>query len=136
MTKILIVDDDPDFILAMQMALEANGFEVGSATTPDAGLDQAQTTNPDLVLLDIMMPSDNEGFDVVRSIRETPDLEELPIIVLTNLHKSRGSQYRFAPDDDYLPVNAFMDKSSDPDAVIEAIKQALGTSREQPEHPL
>jgi CheY-like chemotaxis protein len=83
-----------------------------------------------------MMPSDNEGFEVVRSIREEHKLKDLPIIVLTNVHKSRGTSYRFAPDQDYLPVQAFLDKSTDSDAVIDAIKQALGERREEPGYPL
>jgi CheY-like chemotaxis protein len=136
MSKILVVDDDPDFVLAMRMALEANGFEVEAAMTPEEGISKALGVDPALVLLDIMMPSDNEGFEVVRSIREEHKLKDLPIIVLTNVHKSRGTSYRFAPDQDYLPVQAFLDKSTDSDAVIDAIKQALGERREEPGYPL
>jgi CheY-like chemotaxis protein len=136
MSKILVIDDDPDFVLAMRMALEANGFEVESAMTPEEGISKTLTAEPALVLLDIMMPSDNEGFEVVRSIREQHNLKDLPIIVLTNVHKSRGTPYRFAPDQDYLPVQAFLDKSTDSDAVIDAIKQALGERREEPNYPL
>jgi CheY-like chemotaxis protein len=136
MPKILVVDDDPDFVLAMRMALEANGFEVEAAMTPEEGISKALSTEPALVLLDIMMPSGNEGFEVVRSIREEHNLKDLPIIVLTNVHKARETPYRFAPDVDYLPVQAFLDKSTDPDAVIDAIQQALGERREEPDYPL
>ena len=136
MSKILVIDDDPDFVLAMQMALEANNFEMEAAATPEEGISKVLSTKPDLVLLDIMMPTGNEGFDVVRSIREEHNLEDLPIVVLTSLHESRKTPYRFAPDKDYLPVDAFLDKSTDPDAVIDAIKYALGERREEPEYPL
>ena len=136
MSKILIVDDDPDFVLAMRMALEANGFEVEAAMTPEQGISKALSAKPDLVLLDIMMPLGSEGFEAARSLRGEHGLQDMPIIVLTNVHQARGTPYRFAPDQDYLPVQAFLDKSADSDAVIDAIKQALGERREEPGYPL
>jgi len=136
MAKILIIDDDLDFNYVMQTVLEAHGLEVETATTPEEGLSKVLNTGPDLVVLDIMMPTGYEGFDVAREIREKHNLTELPIVILTNVHNVRKVPYRFAPDKDYLPVDVFLDKPVEPDALVATIKEVLGEHREEPEYPL
>jgi DNA-binding response OmpR family regulator len=136
MAKILIIDDDPDFNYVMQTVLEAHDFQVATATTPEEGLSKVLNNDPDLVVLDVMMPTGYEGFDVAREIREEHDLTELPIVILTNVHNVRKVPYRFAPDQDYLPVDVFLDKPVEPDALVATIKEVLGEHREEPEHPL
>ena len=135
MAKILIIDDDPDFNYVVQMVLEAHGFEVDTATTPEKGISKVLSTEPDLVVLDVMMPTGYEGFDVAREIREEHNLTELPIIILTNVHNVREVPYRFAPDE-YLPVDVFLDKPVDPEALVDIIKEMLGERREELEYPL
>ena len=136
MAKILIIDDDPDFNYVMQTVLEAHDFQVATATTPEEGLSKVLNIAPDLVVLDVMMPTGYEGFDVAREIREEHDLTELPIVILTNVHNVRKVPYRFAPDQDYLPVDVFLDKPVEPDALVATIKEVLGEHREEPKHPL
>ena len=136
MHKILVIDDDPDFFLAVQMVLEANDFEVEAATTPEEGISKVLSTKPDLVILDVMMPTDYEGFDVAREIREKHKLIELPIFMLTSVHSVKKVPYRFAPDEDYLPVDVFLDKPIEPEHLVDTIQEMLGTRREEPEHPL
>jgi DNA-binding response OmpR family regulator len=136
MSKILIIDDDPDFNYVVQTVLEAHGFEVDTATTPEGGINKVLSTEPDLVVLDVMMPTGYEGFDVAREIREEHDLTALPIIILTNVHNVREVPYRFAPDKDYLPVDVFLDKPVDPEALVDIIKEMLGERREELEYPL
>jgi DNA-binding response OmpR family regulator len=136
MAKILIIDDDPDFNYVFQMVLEANDFEVDTATTPEEGINKVLSIEPDLVVLDVMMPTGYEGFDVAREIREEHDLTELPIVILTNVHNVREVPYRFAPDEDYLPVDVFLDKPVDPESLVDIIKEMLGERREELEYPL
>jgi CheY-like chemotaxis protein len=136
MSRILIIDDDPDFNYVFQMVLEAHGFEVDTATTPEGGVNKVLGNEPDLVVLDVMMPTGYEGFDVAREIREEHRLTALPIVILTNVHNVREVPYRFAPDEDYLPVDVFLDKPVDPEALVDIIKEMLGERREEPEHPL
>jgi DNA-binding response OmpR family regulator len=57
MAKILIIDDDPDFVLAARMPLEAAGFEVEEAATTEEGIEKVLSVQPDLVILDVMMPT-------------------------------------------------------------------------------
>ena len=136
MAKILVIDDDPDFNYVMQTVLEAHDFEVETATTPEEGINKVLNTGPDLVILDVMMPTGYEGFDVAREIREKHNLTELPIVVLTNVHDVRKVPYRFAPDEDYLPVDVFLDKPVEPEALVDIIKEMLGERREELEYPL
>jgi CheY-like chemotaxis protein len=136
MAKILVIDDDPDFLLAVEMVLEANGMEMEKATTPQEGIDKVLTTSPDLVILDVMMPTGYEGFEVAREIREKQKLIDLPIFMLTSVHGAKKVPYRFAPDENYLPVDVFMDKPVDPDQLVDTIQEMLGERREKPEHPL
>jgi CheY-like chemotaxis protein len=136
MSKILIVDDDPDFLYTVQIVLEKAGFEVETATTPEGGISKVQSTEPDLVVLDVLMPSEYEGFEVARAIREDLHMTELPILMLTAVHDVKKVSYRFAPDKDYLPVDVFLDKPIELESLAEIIKEVLGERREKPEHPL
>lgn len=136
MARILVIDDDADFLVAVQMVLEANGFEMEAATTPEKGISKVLENNPDLVILDVMMPTDYEGFEIARQIREEHKLVDLPILMLTSVHSTKQVPYRFAPDKAYLPVDVFMDKPIEPEQLIATLQEMLGERREEPEHPL
>ena len=75
-------------------------------------------------------------FDVAREIREKHKLVDLPILMLTSIHKTKKVPYRFTPDEDYLPVDVFLDKPIDPEQLVGVIQEMLGKRREEPEHPL
>ena len=136
MPKILVIDDDPDFLLAVQMVLNAHDFGMETALTPDEGIEKVLSSEPDLVILDVMMPTGYEGFAVAREIREKHKLIELPILMLTSIHSTKKVPYRFAPDEDYLPVDVFLDKPIEPEQLVDTIQEMLGERREEPEHPL
>ena len=136
MAKILVIDDDPDFLLAVQMVLDAHDFEMEEATTPKEGVSKVLSVEPDLVILDVMMPTGYEGFQVARDIREKHNLMDLPILMLTSIHSTKKVPYRFAPDEDYLPVDVFLDKPIEPEQLVDTIQEMLGERREEPEHPL
>ena len=136
MTKILVIDDDPDFLLAVRMVLEAHDFEMEATTTPEEGIRKILSVEPDLVILDVMMPTGYEGFDVAREIREKHKLIDLPIFMLTSIHSTKKVPYCFAPDEDYLPVDVFLDKPIEPEQLVDTIQEMLGERREEPKHPL
>lgn len=136
MSKILIIDDDPDFRYAMRMVLEGEGFEVEEATAGKEGVSKVLDWQPDLVILDVIMEEDLEGFEVARTLREEHKLMDLPILMLTAVHSTREVPYRFAPDEEYLPVDVFMDKPIEPEELIETVEDMLGERREEPEYPL
>ena len=129
MAKILIIDDDPDMVLAAQMTLEAAGHEIFTATNGSEGLDKVKEIKPDLIVLDVMMDSTTEGFQVSLRLRspdatsEFKEYRDIPIIMLTAIHTT--TPLRFGPEDDYLPVDVFLDKPLDPDLLSAKVEELL-----------
>lgn len=87
--KILIADDEPNIVTALEFLLERNGYEVHVARNGDEALKLVEACNPDLVLLDVMMPV-RSGYDVCKRIREHPDWRRIKIIMLSA--KGRGAE--------------------------------------------
>lgn len=125
MQKILIIDDDKDFQDAVRLVLEDHGFDVASAYGPEEGTEKVRSEKPDLVILDVLMPTNYEGFDVARKIREELKMKELPILLLTAVHSEKKVPYRFAPHEEYLPVDYFMDKPVEPNVLVEKVNELL-----------
>ena len=82
--EILLVDDDQDFRDALQIILENHGFEVRTAGNRREALEALESKRPDLILLDVMMTTDTEGFDLALEIRKKHGAGGLPIILLTS----------------------------------------------------
>ena len=80
--KILLVDDEPDFVEMTKMRLEAQDYEVETAFDGNSGIYAAQRENPDLILLDVMMPG-VDGFAVLRELRKNSATRSIPVIMLT-----------------------------------------------------
>jgi two-component system alkaline phosphatase synthesis response regulator PhoP len=125
MPKILVIDDDKDFQEMTRIVLEKNDFQVVPAYDSEEGLQKVQSESPDLVILDVMMPSDFEGFEVARKIREELKLVKLPIILLTAVHGTKKVPYRFAPHEQWLPVDYLYDKTVAPDVLVAKVKEYL-----------
>ncbi len=129
MAKILIIDDDPDITLAVQLTLEAVGYQVIEAHNGVEGLKKVKDENPDLIILDVMMDTTTEGFQVTLKLR-SPDptseyaaFRDIPILMLTAIHST--TPLRFGPDEDYLPVDEFVDKPIDPDDLVKKVATLL-----------
>ena len=83
--KILVIDDDDDFRLATRKILESDGYDVVEANSGKEGFDMAESISPDLVLIDIIMESYTEGFNLVQRLNENEKTKDIPRIVLTTL---------------------------------------------------
>ena len=81
---IIIVDDDPDIRDALQMILEGAGHTVRAARESGEAKKLLEERIPNLMVLDIMMNTDTEGFDLMHELRDNPDTKELPVILLTS----------------------------------------------------
>ena len=136
MHKLLIIDDDVDFLEITSVYLKEKGYTVETASNPESGLQKIQSEQPDLLVLDVMMPEDFEGFEVARTIREQLELTDLPIIILSCIHDRKKVPYRFAPDTEYLPVDVFLDKPVKPEVLLEKIEELLGERRVSPDQIL
>ncbi|OIP26480.1 MAG: response regulator [Chloroflexi bacterium CG15_BIG_FIL_POST_REV_8_21_14_020_46_15] len=81
--KILLVDDDPDFVEATKAVLESRPYEIITALSGEEGLQKARAEKPDLVLLDIIMPG-VDGFQVCQQLKKDPQLAKIPVIMITS----------------------------------------------------
>jgi CheY-like chemotaxis protein len=124
--KILIIDDDIDLVEAMRLTLETAGFEVIDAQDGSKGLEMARSQHPDLILLDVMMGTQDEGFHVAYQMRQDDALKNIPIIMLTAVGQETGFTFNKEKDEDFLPVDEFLEKPVDPQKLIETIKVNLG----------
>lgn len=125
MAKILVVDDDVDFVDATSTLLRAKKYTVVSAPNGEEGYTKAKTETPDLILLDVMMTHDAEGFEIARRFKEDPATKGIPIIMITGIRKAKNLPFGFEPDDDWLPVKAVLEKPVKPDELLKKIEEAL-----------
>jgi CheY-like chemotaxis protein len=123
MAKILVVDDDKDFIKITKMILQANNYEIVTAANGEQGLQVMRREKPDLVILDVMMSYILDGLDVRRTMAEDNELKNIPVIMATSLTaaKAKGS----LPTDEYVPTAEWVHKPIDPDTLLERVKKAL-----------
>jgi CheY-like chemotaxis protein len=122
---ILVVDDDPDIVETTKTILETAGYKVATAANGTEALAQVKSAKPDLVILDIMMDKETEGFHVSYEMKSNDETKEIPVIVLTAVGKKSG--FKFAPetDEDYLPVDAYMEKPLEPKKLLKAVADLL-----------
>lgn len=80
--SVLIIDDDELLIALLEHKLEQRGYRIISATDGSKGLETARATSPDLIVLDGMMPT-MDGFEVLRHLKEDPDTQDIPVIMLS-----------------------------------------------------
>ena len=81
--RVLLVDDDPDFVTATKIVLESQGYEVIVANEGNAGVETARREMPDLILLDVIMPV-RDGFATAEVLKADPDLKQIPVVMLTS----------------------------------------------------
>ena len=92
--KILIVDDDVDFVAVMRGALESKAYEVIVAYNGQEGLEKAKREKPDVIILDILMPV-MDGFVFADQFAKEPSLAKIPVLALTSFSESLGQPFAF-----------------------------------------
>ncbi len=121
--KILVVDDDPDFVDLTRMILGTRNYQVVTAADGKQAMQVIRKDKPDLTLLDIMMTHLLEGLEVSREIAKDPSLKDMPVIMVTSL---TGAWARsVVPAEDYTPVEQWVHKPIDPDLLLAEIDSAL-----------
>ena len=108
------------------------GYQVFREANSDAGLQKVKVVNPDLIILDVMMDTTTAGFQVSLALRnpdpgsEFAPYKNIPILMITAIHTT--TPLRFAPDQDYLPVDEFIEKPIDPAALLRHVREHLKKS--------
>ena len=99
MTKVLIVDDDPDFVEITGMILKRDGYEVTSAASGDEALTTMRASRPDVFLLDVMMSTVLDGVNVSFAMSEDPTLKDIPIVMISSIPDSPNAD-QFPTDEE------------------------------------
>lgn len=123
---ILIIDDDPDITEAMKVVLDNRGFNVEVAHNITDGKAKATAIKPDLMILDVMMESNQDGFNLARDCKGDPELKEIPILMVTGVKEQTGIDFKSeAGDQTWLPVDEFLDKPVKPDVLLQKVDELL-----------
>lgn len=129
MPKILLIDDDVDIVEAMKIVLESKGYKVLTAYEGESGYKKAEEENPDLIILDVVMKTKDQGFQISYKLKSNPNLSNIPILMLTSIGKETGFKFHPETDEEYLPVDDFVEKPIKPKELISKVEKLLGKSR-------
>ena len=122
--KILLVDDDVDFVESTKIILESKPYEVIIAYEGDEGLRKAREENPDLILLDVIMPV-KDGFTAAERLKEDPQLSKIPIIMLTAYSSKRGGSGIPVSRGFTLEVEEYIEKPVSPEELLAEVEKYL-----------
>lgn len=122
--KILIIDDDPDFVEATKIVLESKDYQVSAAYNGKEGLEKVRKERPDLVILDIIMPH-QDGFVVCEEIKADPELTKIPVIILTSLSEKWGEVTLSVTQGLKLEAEDYIDKPVAPQELLKRVEKRL-----------
>jgi chemosensory pili system protein ChpA (sensor histidine kinase/response regulator) len=123
--RILVVDDDPDFVKITKRILVNHGHEVQTASSGAEALKtmRGSSVKPDVVLLDIMMDYITDGLDVSNAMQRDPHLKDIPVIMVTSLTGIKS--HELFPSDQRVAVSAWLNKPVKPAELLSTVQKAL-----------
>lgn len=129
MAKILIIDDDQDIIDSLTLVLEANDYQVEFKKDTNNLLEDVKKANPDLIILDIIFPEDPQGgFKAARELHKDNKVGQIPVLLLSAVNIKSNLAFGFSENDisdDFMPVEAFIEKPVEPKLLLARINQLL-----------
>jgi len=121
MTKILFVEDEPNHIAIYKTKLEQESFGFVSAKTAEEAIPMIKVEKPDLIMLDLLLPGEQNGIDILAKLKKDPQTQNIPIIVFTNYDETEFREQASA-----LGANDFVLKSDViPSQMVAKIRQIL-----------
>jgi CheY-like chemotaxis protein len=127
--RILIIDDDQDFVASTAALLEAYGYVVSSASTGDDGLHKARIEQPDLIVLDVMMENDSAGYEVNEAVKFAPGFESIrhiPILMVSSIDTDPATRFRTAEEAAMITPNVYLTKPLDIPRFLGEVSALLG----------
>jgi CheY-like chemotaxis protein len=121
--KILIVDDDPDFVEYTRTVLENSDYRMVSAGNSDQGMLVLSREKPDLVVLDVIMSSILDGLSMSQRMADDPDLKHVPIVMVTSI--ANTDYLALFPTDESIHIDAFLTKPIAPSELLRQIGRLL-----------
>ena len=129
MHKILLVDDDPDFVAATKTVLESRSdYKVLTASDGVFGLPIAKSEKPDLIILDVIMPFE-DGFAAVKHLKADPEVAEIPIIILTSFSQRIGETDISVSQGMGLDTEDYIEKPVSPEELLQRVDKLLKGGR-------
>jgi len=122
--KILLIDDDVDFVESTKIILESKPYEVIVAGNGDEGLQKAGEVNPDLILLDVIMPV-KDGFTAAEQLKKDPQLSKIPVLMLTAFAAKRGETSISVSRGFTLEAEDYIDKPVSPEELLTRVEKHL-----------
>lgn len=122
--KILLVDDDVDFVASTKTVLESKPYEVIVAYNGNEGLEKARAVKPDLVILDVIMPL-KDGFTAADQFKKDPELSKIPIIMLTSYSTQRTGTAIPVSAGYSLEAEDYIDKPIEPEALLKTVEKYI-----------
>lgn len=123
---ILIIEDDKDLVNTVRIVLESKDYKVRAAFNGKEGYARIQEKIPDLIILDVMMRTDTEGFDLAFKLRNNPSHQNIPILMVTSFPKKMAEmgpeKFQHIMGESW-PVSEFLEKPIDPEDLLKAIEK-------------
>jgi len=127
MKKVLLVDDDRDFVESTKEVLEEK-YEVIVAYDGDEGLEKARDEKPDLIILDVIMPTE-DGFTAAEKLKKDPELSEIPVMMLTSFGSRMSKETQIPRSRGFdLEAEDYIEKPVDPEVLLSHAEKLLGES--------
>src|SRR3989338_4164628 len=125
--KILIVDDDFDLTRALQVTLESEQYTVVTAASRTEGMEKVRAERPDLIILDVMMDTWEDGFEMARALKkDSQSIKSIPILMLTSVKSKTSIDFKStAGDPVWCTVDGFLDKPAEPDILLAEVRKLL-----------
>lgn len=123
--KILIVDDDPDFVNATRIILEKKDYKVDVAHNRNEAMDKIQEVKPDLILLDIMMDRLDDGFTICYKLKHDPDLKKIPVFTISSITEKTGFKFNPKTDGEYFEANDYAVKPIEATDLLQRVEALL-----------
>ena len=123
MAKILVVDDDPDFVEFTRIVLEREGHTIVSAAGGGEALDKIVEDTPDLIVLDVIMDTVLDGLSVSQELGEHEEYKQIPIVMITSIANTDYAE--LFPTDEYVHLNTFLTKPVAPERVVKEVNRLL-----------
>jgi len=126
--KVLMIDDDPDCRASVRHTLEGHGYIVIEADCGKDGLRSVVEHKPDLILLDVMMECDSEGYGVTQAIKHQEsyaDFRNVPVIMMSSIQESPDELFPMAPESEMIRPDRYLPKPVDAPVLLEVVEKAL-----------
>jgi two-component system alkaline phosphatase synthesis response regulator PhoP len=130
--KLLMIDDDPDFVAGIKAILDNAGFDVEVAYNPKDGLQALQTKKYDLLLLDIMMGRGAEGIMIARKLRKDTKLREMPVLIITGMREQIAFLFPGEPiHPRFVEIDELVEKPVEPKMLLEKVNGLIKAAEDR-----